>query len=100
MRAAASVSWALALSFIFTDSFGADLLGTVTRAGKPQAGQQVRLRPKHPDGTEKPIPPATTDASGTFLFEGIRPGKYVLDCNEKQRDVEVRPGARRADCKD
>ena len=100
MRAVARVSWALALSFIFTDSFGADLLGTVTRAGKPQPGQQVRLRPKHPDGTEKPIPQATTDASGTYLFEDIRPGMYVLKCNEKTRDVEVRPGARRADCKD
>jgi hypothetical protein len=88
----------LALTLVVTNAFAADLLGTVTRAGKVQAGQAVELEPVPGDG--KAPRTANTDTAGNYLFLDVRPGKYVLRCNAKPREVTVKPGAQRADCKD
>jgi hypothetical protein len=88
----------VALALAVTDAFGADLLGTVTKAGKVQPAQGVQLEPKPRDG--KAPRTAKTDAAGNYLFQDVRPGDYFLTCNGKSREVTVRPGAQRADCKD
>src|SRR3954463_10772741 len=103
----------LALAAVLTLGAGSALAGTITGTvtgadGKPAAGIQVRLQKakeggdaakpgakklakadKAATGTEKPKAPkagamtATTSADGTFKFENVADGNYVVMANGK-----------------
>ena len=98
----ASCVGAFALVVAGSNALAADLLGTVTRSGRPQVGVEVSLLPAsvpsaEADGAKRT---ATTNSAGNYLFQDIRPGNYLLKCNGGEKRVTVRQGAKRQDCKD
>lgn len=76
--------------------------GSVMEGTRPQPGLAVELR----DADQQPIAAAKTNAGGEFVFEAVKPGKYLVWSVKSQSQrvganaIEVKPGATsRADLK-
>jgi hypothetical protein len=65
-----------------SSALAADLIGKVTRNGKPQSGAQVSVESRTKGS--KPLT-TTTDTAGNYVFSGLTLGTYVLTCNGKTR---------------
>lgn len=88
---------ALVLFICGSSALAADLIGKVTRNGKPQPNARVSL-----DAKTKGSEPLTTktDAAGNYAFPRLATGTYIVTCNDKTMEVDVLPGVTRVDCKD
>ncbi len=60
---------------------GGGIRGTVTYAGKPQAGASVYAMKKNPGPMENIAKNATTDAEGRYEISGLPEGDYMVNAN-------------------
>ena len=88
---------ALVLLACGSSVLAADLIGKVTRNGKPQSGAPVSV-----ESRTKGSEPLTTmtDTAGNYVFPRLATGRYSVTCNGKTKEVDVLPGVTRADCTD
>jgi protocatechuate 3,4-dioxygenase beta subunit len=67
---------------------GAGVKGEVVRNGQPVAGALALLAPRNPSANPLDYRGFQTDSDGTFEFEGVPPGEYVLIVLEEWADFE------------
>jgi hypothetical protein len=90
----ANLRCALGLGLLFAagPALAADVVGVVTRDGKPLPGAEVVLSADGKGFT------ARSDQDGRFLIRNIRPGSYQLNCGKDTATVSVRDGLNQFNC--
>src|SRR5262249_45020124 len=93
----ARVLMALAFSLSISYSWAADLIGTVRKGSSPVPSATVTLTPARPPAAG-PKRTATTDSKGRYVFTGLVPGDYLLNCGATDVSVHVDYANNGADC--
>lgn len=90
---------ALALLLIGRGALAADVVGKVTRSGKPQPGIELTIVSKAPGSKPQRT---LTDKGGNYELTGLPTGEYVLTCRDRKqpRSVLVTAGSTRVDWND
>ncbi|MBS1135932.1 MAG: Carboxypeptidase regulatory-like domain [Burkholderiaceae bacterium] len=99
MAVASRFIGALALLLIGTGALAADVIGKVTRNGKPQPGIELMIVSTAPGSKPQRT---LTDKGGNYEFTGLPTGEYVLTCSDRKQSqsVLVTAGSKRVDWTD
>jgi hypothetical protein len=99
MAAASRFISALALLLVGTGTLAADVVGKVTRSGKPEPGIELTIVSTAPGSKPQRT---LTDKGGNYEFTGLLTGEYVMTCRDRKqpRSVLVTAGTTRVDWRD